>query len=75
MKNKTLTYAFGTNICQTTMKLAEVVSRIPFVDTILEISEDMPSYTLCNWYSESKEFENEALTQGLNSLWIKSIIK
>ena len=73
-KNKTLSYAFGSTICQDSMSLEMVISRIPFVDSILDIAIEMQSHTVCKWYSESKEIGNDELTDGLRRIWYKHIL-
>jgi hypothetical protein len=75
MNNKTLSYAFGSNVCQTSMKLSEVVSRIPFVASILDIAEEMPSYTVCKWYTDSKDLGSQSLTDGLRQIWLGKVLK
>lgn len=73
-RNKTLSYAFGNTICQDSMSLEMVISRVSFVDVILEIAEEMKPHTVCKWHSESKEIGNKLLTEGLSRIWYKDLL-
>lgn len=72
---QTLKFAFGNQVDVDALSLSDLADRIPFVDSITDIAEECESLVVGNWYTQSKEFDCENLTNKLRDIWLKKLIK
>ena len=72
---QTLKLAFGNQVNVDSLSLSDLAERIPFVDSITDIAEACESWVVGNWYTQSKDFDCETLTNKLRDIWLKKLIK